>query len=183
MEQLEGIARQIFPKYFKANFNSFQILYKSRYNSKIDRNEVIKVLADIVSELNPLNVVDLTNPKYSIIVEVVKTIICLSVVTDYAKLKKYNLLEAAGVDSSDKRGGKPGFGKKTEGEPKGNGFGSSETVEKAGEAEAGVKEDAGGELPDLKVDKIEPKEVELPIEDSVKLSNETTAAEAIEDQN
>src|SRR5438128_2056488 len=101
MDQIEGIAYTIFPKYFRAGNPSFQVIYKSRYNNKINRDQVIKLLAGAVIKLNPLAVVDLTNPKYSIIVEVIKGIVCMGVVQDFYKFKKYNLIEASGASSED----------------------------------------------------------------------------------
>jgi len=102
MDQIEGVCRSIFPKYFSGNFTSFQIVYKSRYNGNIDRQEVIKVLAALVCEINPLNVVDLTNPTYSIIVEIIKNIVCIGILKDYNKFKKYNLHEVV-VDENEKK--------------------------------------------------------------------------------
>jgi len=98
MEALIGISYVVFERYFKAGYNSFQILFNSRYNSKISGTEVIKELADVIGKMNPLNVVDLSNPTHTVLVEVVRNVICLSVVKDYAKLKKYNLLACAGIE-------------------------------------------------------------------------------------
>jgi tRNA acetyltransferase TAN1 len=58
--------------------------------------------------MNPENKVDLTNPELTIIVEVIKTVCCLSVVPDYALYRKYNLQEvvkedAPKADAADKR--------------------------------------------------------------------------------
>lgn len=45
--------------------------------------------------MNPLNKVDLTNPELSIIIEIIKSVCCVSVVTDYMLFRKYNLQEVA----------------------------------------------------------------------------------------
>lgn len=45
--------------------------------------------------MNPLNKVDLTNPELSIIIEIIKSVCCVSVVTDYTLFRKYNLQEVA----------------------------------------------------------------------------------------
>lgn len=43
--------------------------------------------------MNPENKVDLTNPELSIIVEIIKSVCCVSVVRDYTLFRKYNLQE------------------------------------------------------------------------------------------
>lgn len=57
----------------------------------MNREEVIKELAGIVGSLNSENKVDLTNPQYTVVVEIIKAVCCLSVVKDYTLLRKYNL--------------------------------------------------------------------------------------------
>lgn len=50
--------------------------------------------------MNPKNKVDLTNPELTIIVEVIKTVCCLSVVKDYTLYRKYNVQEVVKDDIS-----------------------------------------------------------------------------------
>lgn len=52
--------------------------------------------------MNPENKVDLTNPELSIIVEVIKSVCCLSVVRNYALYRKYNLQEVVKEDAAPK---------------------------------------------------------------------------------
>lgn len=83
-------------KLFEKHFNSpvtFGINFNRRYNNDVSRDEVIKVLAEIVKAKNPLNKVNLKDPERSIIVEIVKGHCLLSVLPDYNKLKKYNVNE------------------------------------------------------------------------------------------
>ncbi|XP_010620839.1 THUMP domain-containing protein 1, partial [Fukomys damarensis] len=54
---------------------------------------VIKELAGIVGSLNSENKVDLSNPQYTVVVEIIKAVCCLSVVKDYMLFRKYNLQE------------------------------------------------------------------------------------------
>lgn len=49
----------------------------------------------IVGSLNSENKVDLTNPQYTVVVEIIKAVCCLSVVKDYVLFRKYNLQEVA----------------------------------------------------------------------------------------
>ncbi|NWX07748.1 THUM1 protein, partial [Caloenas nicobarica] len=94
MEDMKKYAETFFEPWFKApNKGTFQIVYKARNNSHMSREEVIKELAGIVGSLNPENKVDLNNPQYTIVVEIIKNVCCLSVVRDYILFRKYNLQE------------------------------------------------------------------------------------------
>ncbi|XP_030068642.1 THUMP domain-containing protein 1 isoform X1 [Microcaecilia unicolor] len=94
VEDMKKYAETFFVPWFKTpNKGTFQIVYKARNNSHMNREEVIKELAGIVGSLNPENKVDLNNPEYTIVVEIIKTVCCLSVVEDYVLFRKYNLQE------------------------------------------------------------------------------------------
>ncbi|XP_018417786.1 PREDICTED: THUMP domain-containing protein 1 [Nanorana parkeri] len=93
-EDLKKYAETFFEPWFKApNKGTFQIVYKARNNNHMNRDDVIKDLAGIVGNLNPENKVDLSNPEYTIVVEIIKSVCCLSVVKDYTLFRKYNLQE------------------------------------------------------------------------------------------
>lgn len=53
----------------------------------------------LVATLNPKNKVDLTKPKLTIIIEVIKAVCCIGVVEDYSLYKKYNLQEVMKDDA------------------------------------------------------------------------------------
>lgn len=72
---------------------TYQIAFKARNSSHNNREEIIKSIAGLVGKLNPKNKVDLTNPELTIIVEVIKTVCCVSVVHDYTLYRKYNVQE------------------------------------------------------------------------------------------
>ncbi|NWR63427.1 THUM1 protein, partial [Bucorvus abyssinicus] len=94
MEDMKKYTETFFEPWFKApNKGTFQIVYKARNNSHMSREEVIKELAGIVGSLNPENKVDLNNPQYTVVVEIIKNVCCLSVVKDYVLFRKYNLQE------------------------------------------------------------------------------------------
>ncbi|XP_009871978.1 PREDICTED: THUMP domain-containing protein 1, partial [Apaloderma vittatum] len=94
LEDMKKYTETFFEPWFKApNKGTFQIVYKARNNSHASREEVIKELAGIVSSLNPENKVDLNNPQYTIVVEIIKNVCGLSVVRDYVLFRKYNLQE------------------------------------------------------------------------------------------
>ncbi|KAM5331645.1 THUMP domain-containing protein 1 [Glossophaga mutica] len=94
LEDMKKYAETFLEPWFKApNKGTFQIVYKARNNSHVNREEVIKELAGIVGSLNSENKVDLTNPQYTVVVEIIKAVCCLSVVKDYMLFRKYNLQE------------------------------------------------------------------------------------------
>ncbi|XP_037363399.1 THUMP domain-containing protein 1 [Talpa occidentalis] len=94
LEDMKKYAETFLEPWFKApNKGTFQIVYKSRNNSHLNREEVIKELAGIVGSLNSENKVDLTNPQYTVVVEIIKAVCCLSVLKDYMLFRKYNLQE------------------------------------------------------------------------------------------
>ncbi|XP_005420543.1 THUMP domain-containing protein 1 [Geospiza fortis] len=102
MEDMKKYTETFFEPWFKApNKGTFQIVYKARNNSHMSREEVIKELAGIVGSLNPENKVDLNNPQYTIVVEIIKTVCCLSVVRDYVLFRKYNLQEVVKSNKED----------------------------------------------------------------------------------
>ncbi|XP_044516235.1 THUMP domain-containing protein 1 [Gracilinanus agilis] len=108
LEDMKKYAETFLEPWFKApNKGTFQIIYKARNNSHMSREEVIKELAGIVGCLNPENKVDLSNPQYTIVVEIIKAVCCLSVVKDYMLFRKYNLQE---VVKSNREGSQPNTG-------------------------------------------------------------------------
>lgn len=56
-----------------------------------------------MGSLNPENKVDLNNPQYTVVVEIIKTVCCLSVVRDYVLFRKYNLQEVVKSNKEDGR--------------------------------------------------------------------------------
>ncbi|XP_074137072.1 THUMP domain-containing protein 1 [Sminthopsis crassicaudata] len=112
LEDMKKYAETFLEPWFKApNKGTFQIIYKARNNSHMSREEVIKELAGIVGCLNPENKVDLSNPQYTIVVEIIKAVCCLSVVKDYMLFRKYNLQE---VVKTNKEGSQPNPGQDAE---------------------------------------------------------------------
>ncbi|XP_025062799.1 THUMP domain-containing protein 1 [Alligator sinensis] len=102
LEDMKKYTETFFEPWFKApNKGTFQIVYKARNNSHMSREEVIKELAGIVGSLNPENKVDLNNPEYTIVVEIIKTVCCLSVVKDYVLFRKYNLQEVVKTNKEE----------------------------------------------------------------------------------
>lgn len=93
IEDIKNAAGLLFDKHFLGSPTTFAINFNKRFNNDVQRDEVIKELADLVTLKNPLHKVNLGSPQQSIIVEIIKGNCLLSVVPDYLKLKKYNVNE------------------------------------------------------------------------------------------
>lgn len=65
--------------------------------------ELVRELALLVTDCNPLHQANLKEPNLAVVVEVIRGICCLSVVPDYYKLRKYNLLELTNPTESGKK--------------------------------------------------------------------------------
>ncbi|XP_044289077.1 THUMP domain-containing protein 1 [Varanus komodoensis] len=106
VEDMKRYSETFLEPWFKSpQKGTFQIVYKARNNSHLSRVKVINELAGVVGQLNPENKVDLSNPEFTIVVEIIKSICCLSVVKDYILFRKYNLQE---VVKGGKAEGPPG---------------------------------------------------------------------------
>ncbi|TRY86150.1 hypothetical protein DNTS_030209 [Danionella cerebrum] len=85
---------------------TFNICFKSRNSGHMHRDDVISDVAALVAKLNPRNKVDLKNPELSIVIEVIKTVCCVSVLPDYFRFRKYNLQEVIKQPSNQSAGAK-----------------------------------------------------------------------------
>ncbi|XP_069503272.1 THUMP domain-containing protein 1 [Ambystoma mexicanum] len=102
IEDMKKYAENFFEPWFKApKKGTFQIVYKARNNGHVEREQVIKELAGIVGSLNPENKVDLGNPQYTVVVEIIKSVCCMTVVEDYIRFRKYNLQEVVKDDKKE----------------------------------------------------------------------------------
>ncbi|XP_044270146.1 THUMP domain-containing protein 1 homolog [Tribolium madens] len=79
-------------RHFVESPQTFCVVFNHRNNNVVSRDEVIKIIAGKVSELRSDHKVDLKGAKVAIIVEVIKGFAFLSIIPDYLKYKKYNLL-------------------------------------------------------------------------------------------
>lgn len=86
----------------------YGVYYSHRYNNSVPRNKIIEELASKVASLGE-HTVDLSGgAKMTIIVEVVKNVCCLSVVRDYNRFYKFNLLSVCGQPEKKMAEGKNG---------------------------------------------------------------------------
>ncbi|KAL7824311.1 hypothetical protein SRHO_G00346360 [Serrasalmus rhombeus] len=139
-EDMEKYLSSYLEPWFKApNHASYQINFKARNSSHNKREEVIKSLAGLVAKLNPANKVDLTNPELTIIVEIIKSVCCVSVVRDYMLFRKYNLQEVTKASANQEQGKRAA----AEAEPEQNESESTQEVKEGGadaQMEGGAKE-------------------------------------------
>ncbi|KAJ1962469.1 hypothetical protein IWQ62_003519 [Dispira parvispora] len=68
--------------------STFAIIPKIRNNQRVERMSLIHTIAEVVG---PNHTVDLENPRYFILVDVLKSICFMSVVEDYYRYRKFNL--------------------------------------------------------------------------------------------
>ena len=75
---------------------TFGIIFKSRNNSSISRDAIIKAVASVATDGETFaesNKVDLENPEYAIVINIIKTIAFMGTVKDFKCLSKYNIDE------------------------------------------------------------------------------------------
>ncbi|PVU95499.1 hypothetical protein BB561_001801 [Smittium simulii] len=68
---------------------SFKVEMKVRNNDNINKNEIIPKIAALFGENHK---VDLTSPKFVVLVEVFRGVAIISILRDYAKLRRYNII-------------------------------------------------------------------------------------------
>ncbi|KAL0638091.1 hypothetical protein Q9L58_002871 [Maublancomyces gigas] len=92
LEGLEVVAKEVLKPYFHEGQEGvkFCIRPTTRQHNVLDRDQVIKVVADIVG---PKHKVDINNHDVLILVDIYKNMCGMSVVRDFEKLKRYNLSE------------------------------------------------------------------------------------------
>jgi len=70
---------------------TYAIFYKCRNNNHLTRDDIFRVVNELVLATNPLAKVDLEKPKKAILIEVLQKVACISIVDDYAEFCKFNL--------------------------------------------------------------------------------------------
>ncbi|RZC38458.1 THUMP domain containing protein [Asbolus verrucosus] len=83
---------QIVDMHFKEKAQTFSVMFNHRNNDTLSRDEIIKLMAEKVFKTRTDHKVDLKTADVSIIVEIIRGYAFLSVVPNYLRYKKYNLL-------------------------------------------------------------------------------------------
>ena len=87
---------------------TYCVIFKSRLNQSFFKQDAIDVVGKIMKELNPNAQVEYKNPDLAIIFEIMKSHCCLSVLPNYYKYKKYNLIELASASTANQNDTKNG---------------------------------------------------------------------------
>ncbi|KAL1413413.1 hypothetical protein Q8F55_001179 [Vanrija albida] len=93
LDKLTAMAAETLPAGFKTETDGplkFAINVSTRNSAKLERLEMIKAVAEEVAKLNPEHKVDLTNPDRTIMLELYRTHLGMSVVSDFERYKRFN---------------------------------------------------------------------------------------------
>ncbi|TXT15659.1 hypothetical protein VHUM_00162 [Vanrija humicola] len=92
LDKLVAMAAETLPAGFEKDDGplKFAINVSTRNSAKLERLEMIKAVAEEVAKLNPEHKVDLTNPDRTILLELYRTHLGMSVVSDFEKYKRFN---------------------------------------------------------------------------------------------
>ncbi|KAF8926913.1 hypothetical protein EDD21DRAFT_386900 [Dissophora ornata] len=93
MDDIQVMSERVLKPYFHAENQqptTFKVIPKVRHNDKVDREVLVRMLAATAGR-GQSHSVNLNEPKYVILAEVIKSICFMSVVKDYDELKKYNI--------------------------------------------------------------------------------------------
>lgn len=97
-QMMNAIKKEIIP-FFEEKSVTYAIKPKIRNNEKINRDKLIQEVAELVPSTNK---VDLKNPEYCIMIEVLNFVCSLSILADYEKLKRYNIEALCQKDNTEK---------------------------------------------------------------------------------
>nr|XP_022908817.1 THUMP domain-containing protein 1 [Onthophagus taurus] len=93
IDDIKNVLKEsILGNHFKDNDKSFSIVYNHRNNNHLERDTVIKSVADLIEEIPGKHPVNLNNPDVSIVIEIIKNVALLAIVHNYVDMKKFNLL-------------------------------------------------------------------------------------------
>jgi len=92
---IEALAREVLGPVFPPDSTAtYSILFKTRNNGSLGRDDVIRAVGGVVRGLAAGTSVHLKAPAVSIVVEVVRAVACLGLARDYhGARRKYNLVE------------------------------------------------------------------------------------------
>ena len=81
--------------------SSYSVLFKTRNNNQVKRDDIFRIIGSVMRSQTQPWTVDLEEPDICVVVEIIRTVCCLGIVTDFYKKKKYNLLELVKDCSSE----------------------------------------------------------------------------------
>ena len=102
-EKIKKLAEDVLKAHFTdAIGHTFSVNIKVRNNNTMGRKQILPLVVDVVKDMNPANHPDLDHPEYIVNVDILRTVLCLSVLKDSVKFRKYNLQEVASSKSATK---------------------------------------------------------------------------------
>jgi tRNA acetyltransferase TAN1 len=104
-EEIRLTSQALLTKLFAPkDYKTFAISIKRRICSNVTRKEIIDIVGDIVSEMNPKCKVDLDNPEATIVVEICRTLCGISVVPKCHEFHNFSLVTAReGTSEAEKK--------------------------------------------------------------------------------
>jgi len=91
--QTESIVAAVTPmlQSLRGSDTSFSVQWRRRCNTCIDKMEVINAIAGVMAELAPKAQVELAFPHVGILVDIIKSVCCVSVLPGWKRAQAYNL--------------------------------------------------------------------------------------------
>lgn len=77
---------------------SYRIEFKARNNDSIKRDEILDTFNELITKRHRF---ERANPDFVVLIEILKTVCCMSVVRDYEKFFKYNMKKASATIQED----------------------------------------------------------------------------------
>ena len=103
-EKIVKLAEDVLPAFLgeEQGGHTFSINFKVRNNNGVRRDNILPLLAGVVSDMCKGNKVNLDAPELVVSVDVIRTVCCIGVLKDFVRFRKYNLQEIVLV--KDKEG-------------------------------------------------------------------------------
>ena len=134
-DKVKKLAEEALKGYFTdAIGHTFSVNIKVRNNNSFGRKQVLPLLVDVVKDLNPANHPNLDDPEYIVNVDILRNVLCLSVLKDSVKFRKYNLQEVVTAKAASEKPFEEAAKKEDDGEIK-------ESNKSSGEAAKGEEEE------------------------------------------
>ncbi|KAH7911683.1 hypothetical protein BJ138DRAFT_1172406 [Hygrophoropsis aurantiaca] len=107
LPEIRSLCQRVFPPFFAQNeggnpskIHRYKIELRMRNHNSISRMDIIQEVAKCIPETYT---VDLDNPEVFVLVEIFKSVCGVSVVTDYYRLQKFNVMELANTKNGKEK--------------------------------------------------------------------------------
>ena len=99
-KNIEELADRVLPDVVSTTEDrTYCVLFKARNTGQVSREDVFRVIGDVMRRQPGEWRVDLTRPGLCVVVEVIRTICCIGAVRNFYDRKKYNLVELVKPDT------------------------------------------------------------------------------------